>query len=116
MASRRKEISEDAKFQIMRLINEDPNISTRKIAVKVGISNGAAFYLLSSLIDKGFIKFENKNKKTYVYLLTPKGIKKKYELTLKFLERKKQQYEELRVEIQKLEKEKINLNYINFKF
>jgi len=110
MASRRREISEDAKFQIMRLISEDPNISTRKIASKVGISNGAAFYLLSSLIDKGFIKFENflysRNKRNYVYLLTPKGIKEKYELTLKFLERKKQEYEKLKIEIQKLEKEK----------
>ena len=110
MASRRREISEDAKFQIMRLISEDPNISTRKIASKVGISNGAAFYLLSSLIDKGFIKFENflynRNKRNYVYLLTLKGIKEKYEITLKFLERKKQEYEKLKIEIQKLEKEK----------
>ena len=109
MASRRKEISDDAKFQIMRLISENPHISTRKIASKVGISNGAAFYLLKSLIDKGFIKFENflhnKNKRNYVYLLTPIGIKEKYELTLRFLERKKQEYEELRIEIQKLERE-----------
>ncbi len=109
MASRRKEISEDAKFQIMRLIDENPYISTRKIASKVGISNGAAFYLLNSLINKGFIKFENflqnKNKRNYAYLLTPIGIKKKYELTLKFLDRKKQEYEELRIEIQKLERE-----------
>ena len=112
MASRRKEISEDAKFQIMRLISENPNISTRKIASKIGISNGAAFYLLNSLIDKGFIKFENflhnKNKRNYVYLLTPVGIKEKYELTLRFLDRKKQEYKKLRVEIQKLEKEKSN--------
>ena len=63
MASRRKEISEDAKFQIMRLISENPNISTRKIASKVTLrffeknrNNGAiliinlAFYLLNSLI------------------------------------------------------------------
>ena len=110
MASRRKEISDDAKFQIMRLIDENPYISTRKIASKVGISNGAAFYLLNSLIDKGFIKFENflhnKNKRNYVYLLTPIGIKEKYELTLRFLDRKKQEYEELRIEIQKLEREK----------
>ena len=115
MASRRKEISENAKFQIMRLISENPNISTRKIASKVGISNGAAFYLLNSLIDKGFIKFENflhnKNKRNYVYLLTPIGIKEKYELTLRFLERKKQEYEELRIEIQKLERENKTKQY-----
>ena len=110
MASRRKEISENAQFQIMRLISKYPNISTRKIASEVGVSNGAAFYLLNSLIEKGFIKFENfinnKNKKKYTYLLTPTGIKEKYDLTLKFLERKKLEYKELKIEIQKLENEK----------
>ena len=110
MASRRKETSEDAQFQIMRLISENPNISTRKIAEKIGVSNGAAFYLLNSLIEKGFIKFENflnnPNKKKYIYVLTPIGIKEKYKLTLKFLERKKKEYEELKIEIQKLENEK----------
>jgi len=110
MASRRKEISEAAKFQIMRLISENPNISTRKIAEKVGISNGAAFYLLHSLIEKGFVKLENfltsPNKKKYIYLLTSTGIKEKYYLTLKFLEQKKKEYEDLKSEIQELEKEK----------
>ena len=58
MASRRKEKIENARFQIMRLIHENPNISTRKIAEKVGVSNGAAFYLLNSLID---FKFDANN-------------------------------------------------------
>ena len=110
MASRRKEVFEDAKFQIMRLIYEDPTISTRKIASRIGISNGAAFYILNSLIKKGFIKFDNflsnPNKKKYLYILTPVGINEKYRLTLKFLERKKKEYEELKKEIIKLEKEK----------
>ena len=112
MASRRKQISDDAKFQIMRLINENPNISTRKIAERVGISNGSAFYLLNSLIKKGFVKLENflnnPNKKNYTYLLTPIGIKEKYKLTLQFLDRKKKEYKHLKIEIENLEKEKNN--------
>ena len=110
MASRRKEITEDVLFQIMRLVSENPYISTRKIADKVGVSNGAAFYLLNSLIEKGFVKLENflsnPNKKKYSYLLTARGMKEKYRLTLSFLERKKKEYKELKIEIENLENEK----------
>lgn len=110
MASRRKEISADASFRIMRLISQNPNISTRKIAKEIGVSNGKAFYLLNSLVEKGFVKLENflinPNKKNYIYLLTPRGVKEKYRLTLDFLERKKKEYIKLKKEILALEKEK----------
>ena len=83
-------------------------MTSRELAQKVGISNGSAYYLLISLIDKGYIKFGNfKNsaqKTKYSYLLTPKGIREKSFITSKFLVRKKQEFEELREEIDSLEK------------
>ena len=113
MASRRKENQEDVRFRVIRLINETPEISTRQIAKKVGISNGAAFYMISALINKGFVKLENflsnPRKGQYAYLLTPKGIREKSLLTYCFLERKRQEFEELRTEIKTLEEE-VGLN------
>ena len=109
MASRRKETQEDVRFRVIRLINENPEISTRQIAKKVGISNGAAFYMISALIDKGFVKLENflsnPRKGQYAYILTPRGIREKSLLTYCFLERKRQEFEELRTEIKTLEEE-----------
>ena len=108
MASRRKEYQEDAKFRVFQIINENPQMTTREIAQKVGISNGSAYYLLTSLIDLGFVKllnFKDSSKKIkYSYLLTPKGIREKSLITSKFLERKKQEYEALKEEINFLEK------------
>ena len=108
MASRRKEHQEDAKFRVFQIINENPQITTREIAQKVGISNGSAYYLLTSLIDKGFIKFANFKKSAqktkYSYLLTPKGIREKSLITSNFLVRKKQEFEALKEEIKALEK------------
>ena len=82
-------------------------MTTREIAQKVGISNGSAYYLLTSLIDKGLVKLENFKKsgqKTkYSYLLTPKGIREKSFITNKFLVRKKKEYELLKKEIAELE-------------
>jgi EPS-associated MarR family transcriptional regulator len=108
LASRRKEHQEDAKFRVFQIINENPQMTTREIAQKVGISNGSAFYLLTSLIDMGFIKLSNfkehSQKIKYSYLLTPKGIREKSLITSKFLVRKKQEYELLKKEIAELER------------
>ena len=83
-------------------------MTTREIAKKVGISNGSAYYLLTSLIDMGFIKLLNfkdsSQKVKYSYLLTPKGIREKSLVTSRFLVRKKQEFEALKEEIKSLEK------------
>ena len=93
----------------MRLIAKIPNISSRQIAEAVGISNGAAYYVLSALAEKGLVKLDNfkKNpsKRQYAYLLTPKGIREKSILTQRFIERKKWEYKELKEEIKALEEE-----------
>ncbi|MDB0015537.1 MarR family EPS-associated transcriptional regulator [Amylibacter sp.] len=108
MASRRKEHQEDAKFRMFQILNDNPQMTTREIAKKVGISNGSAYYLLTSLINMGFIKLSNfkdsSQKIKYSYLLTPKGIREKSLITSKFLVRKKQEYELLKKEIAELER------------
>ena len=109
MASRRKYRQEDVKFRVFQIINENPQLTTRELAQKVGISNGSAYYLLTSLIDKGFIKLSNFKKTSpkskYSYLLTPKGICEKSLITSKFLKRKKKEFQMLRKEINLLEEE-----------
>ena len=107
MASRRKEHQEDAKLRVFQIISEHPQMTSRELAQKVGISNGSAYYLLSSLIDKGFIRLvdfkENSEKVKYSYFLTSKGIREKSLLTNRFLIRKKEEYKALRDEIYLLE-------------
>ena len=107
MASRRKEYQEDAKLRVLQIISNNSQMTSRELAQKVGISNGSAYYLLTSLIDKGFVKFANfkksEQKAKYSYLLTPKGIREKSIITSKFLVRKKQEYELLKKEIAELE-------------
>ena len=109
MASRRKEHQEDAKLRVIHMISSNPQMTSRELAKKVGISNGSAYYLLTSLIDKGFVKLsnfkENSQKTKYSYILTPKGIREKSLITTKFLVRKKQEYELLKKEITDLERD-----------
>jgi EPS-associated MarR family transcriptional regulator len=108
MASRRKDHQEDARLRVFQMISINPQMTSRELAKKVGISNGSAYYLLTSLIDKGFIKLlnfkENPQKIKYSYILTPKGIREKSLITSEFLVRKKQEYELLKKEITELER------------
>ena len=109
MASQREHQQEETHFRVMRLLDEDPSISTREIAKQVGISNGTAYYCVTALIEKGFVKLKNftqsKTKSNYIYELTPRGIRAKAALTVSFLDRKRHEYEDLRKEIERLESE-----------
>jgi predicted transcriptional regulator len=57
--SRQSQIQEDTYFRLLRLIEENPNLSQREIAQKLGLSLGRLNYCLKALIAKGFIKLEN---------------------------------------------------------
>lgn len=84
-------------------------MSQRELARAVGVSVGALHYVLTALIDKGFVKLANvtaaKDKRRYAYLLTPKGIAEKSALTRRFLKRKMDEYEALHEEIEGLFRE-----------
>ena len=109
MASRRDEQQAEIRLKVMRLIWGNPEMSSRQVANEVGISNGSAYYILTALIEKGFVKLgnfkKNPRKGQYAYLLTPKGIREKSLLTHSFVERKRQEFEDLKVEIEALEQE-----------
>ena len=106
MTSRQAQIQEDTYFRVMRILQENPDLTQRELAEKLGVSVGGLNYCLKALVDKGWVKMQNfqhsKNKFKYMYLLTPQGIAEKVLLTNRFLERKMQEYEALKAEIESL--------------
>ena len=99
----REKIQEEARFKILRLLHENPELTQRELGERVGISLGAVNYSLRALIERGLVKAgnfsRNPNKLGYAYVLTPAGIVEKTLLTGCFLQRKVEEYEALRVEI-----------------
>jgi len=88
----------------LTLLRSTQTFTTQKsLADELGYSVGKINYVLKALINKGFIKVENftksGDKKKYTYLLTQEGIKEKINLTEKFIQRKKREYEELQNEL-----------------
>jgi len=106
MTSRQAQIQEDTYFRVMRILQENPDLTQRELAEKLGVSVGGLNYCLKALMDKGWVKMQNfqnsKNKFKYVYLLTPQGIAERLALTSRFLDRKMQEYEALKAEIESL--------------
>jgi EPS-associated MarR family transcriptional regulator len=96
-------LTDEVRYRILRLIEEDPSISQRALAGKLGISLGKTNFCLKALINKGVLKankFRNsRNKWAYIYVLTPGGIKERAKITVRFLKRKMNEYEALREEI-----------------
>ena len=107
MTSKRTKLQEDTHFRVLRILQENPEMSQRALAEAVGVSVGGIHYVLNALIEKGLVKLGNftaaEDKRRYAYVLTPKGITRKAALTRAFLARKMKEYEALRDEIEELQ-------------
>ena len=100
-----KKRQRDAHYQVMRVLEKNPQITQRELSSELGLSLGKLNYCIKALKQKGLIKYQNfrnnKNKKDYIYILTPKGIAHKTKLTINFMKRTMEEYEELKKEINK---------------
>lgn len=109
MTSRQAKLQEDTYFRVMRILQDNPDLTQRELAKKLGISVGGLNYCLKALMHKGLVKVKNfassKNKFGYVYVLTPSGIAQKTAITQSFLQRKMEEYELLKTEIETLRSE-----------
>ncbi len=106
MLSRRAKQRGDVRFRVLRLLEQNPEMSQRNLAKAVGISTGGTHYILKALVDKGLIKIGNfstsQDKRRYAYVLTPKGLTERAALTRRFLIRKMAEYEMLKAEIEEV--------------
>jgi EPS-associated MarR family transcriptional regulator len=97
---------DSAQFELLRLLQREPQLSQRRVAALLGLSVGKAHHCIRALITLGLVKAQNfrssSNKLSYRYLLTPAGAAAKAELTREFLARKVREYEVLRQEIELL--------------
>ena len=98
-----KSDNEEDKLGILRKIQKNSKFSQRKLANDLGFSLGKLNYCMKALQQKGLIKIDNfkknKNKISYLYVLTPKGIDFRIKLTLRFMKKKMSEYDELKKEI-----------------
>jgi EPS-associated MarR family transcriptional regulator len=102
-------LDETTHYSLLKMLEENPGLSQRDLAKRLGISLGKVNFCLKALVEKGSLKINNfrksDNKLAYAYLLTPSGIEEKARITVEFLHIKVREYEKLKAEIEELTKE-----------
>jgi EPS-associated MarR family transcriptional regulator len=101
--------NQELEYRALKILEQQPELTQRQLSEELGVSLGKTNYVLKSLIDVGWVKLDNfqksGNKLGYAYLLTPMGVAEKAAITVRFLKRKKQEYDDLQIEIAQLQKE-----------
>ena len=99
-------MTEDTHYQVLKILEQNPQISQRELAKEMGVSLGKVNYCIKELMKKGLVKANNfknsSNKIAYFYVLTPRGIEAKAKVSVQFLQRKMAEYESLKAEIEEL--------------
>ncbi len=99
-------LTDPQRLELLKLLQQQPQMSQRDLAQAMGVSLGKANYCLKALMEKGLVKFgnfrRNPDKREYAYLLTAAGLEEKTRITMSFLRRKVAEYEALEKEIEQL--------------
>lgn len=107
---------EDLHFHILRRLEKKPDMTQRELADELGISVGRVNYCVRALMEKGLVKARNfrnsRNKRAYLYKLTPNGLSEKAAMTLRFIQRKEQERQALLREIEDLREEAGELSWV----
>lgn len=109
MPEQKQALSDEARYRLLKLLDDNPELSQREVADALDISLGKTNHCLHALINLGWVKIENfhnnRHKSRYLYKLTPKGFVEKMAATRRFLDSKIEEYERLEEEITALRRE-----------
>jgi|SRR3569623_323531 len=102
-------LDDETRYRLLKLLESKPELSQRELASEMGMSLGKVNYCLRAVMERGWVKVKNftrhPNKRVYAYYLTAKGVEEKGKVTVRFLKRKLTEYEELKEEIERLQRE-----------
>ena len=100
------QIDQEIHLKLLRRLEANPQVSQRELAEHLGVILGKANYCLQALVERGLVKARNfknsENKRAYLYLLTPKGLRAKAKISVRFLQLKIEELEALYAEIEEL--------------
>jgi len=96
--------AQDAYLRLLSLIEQHPDYSQRRLAEAMGVSLGKTHYLLTALFEKGLVKAGQltRSPSKLKYVLTPAGVKHRFQLTRQFLHIKEREFVTLKCEIERL--------------
>lgn len=83
-------------FEILRRIEANPDTTQADLATQLGVAVGSVNWYLKRLINKGYVKVTQMERRRLRYLLTSKGLAEKTRLTKEFMRASLRWYRETR--------------------
>ena len=94
--------SKNYDLEILSHIEENPDITQADLATQLGVAVGSVNWYIKRLINKGYIKATQMQRRRLRYLLTPKGFAEKTRLTKEFMQMSLHWYRVTRADSQRL--------------
>ena len=73
-------------LEILSRIEENPDTTQADLATQLGVAVGSVNWYLKRLVNKGYVKVTQMQRRRLRYLLTPQGLAEKTRLTKEFLQ------------------------------
>lgn len=88
--------SKDYDLEILNHLDENPDTTQADLATQLGVAVGSVNWYIKRLINKGYLKVTQMERRRLRYLLTPQGFTEKTRLTRKFMQASLHWYRETR--------------------
>ncbi|MFZ3071357.1 MAG: winged helix-turn-helix transcriptional regulator [Anaerolineaceae bacterium] len=73
-------------LDLLRKIEQNPDISQASLADELGVAVGTVNWYLKRLISKGYVKVKRAQRKKLRYIITPEGIALRTRLTMEYIQ------------------------------
>lgn len=83
-------------LQLLTEVDADPKVTQRQLSRRVGIALGLTNTLLRNLTQKGYVRATRASWKSWLYSLTPEGFTRKIRLTVAYVQRFVDHYQQVR--------------------
>jgi DNA-binding MarR family transcriptional regulator len=77
---------EHYEFRILNHIAENPDLTQADLATQLGVAVGSVNWYIKRLVNKGYIKVKQMERRRLRYLLTPPGVTEKARLMREFMQ------------------------------
>jgi DNA-binding MarR family transcriptional regulator len=101
----------ERELQILEYLERNPDTTQADLATRLGVAVGSVNWYLKRLINKGYVKVRQMQRRRLRYLVTPQGLAEKARLTQAYMQASLQLYRETRAWAQSLLAEVLESGY-----
>ena len=101
----------ERELQILEYLERNPDLTQADLATRLGVAVGSVNWYLKRMINKGYVKVRQMQRRRLRYLITPHGVSEKARLTQEYMQVSFQIYRQTRTQARKLLAQVVEAGY-----